>query len=79
VAIRTRPTANFSSEAIHIDVNRATIVINTAQKKKDEAVHVDTSGLNNADTLFSFQFHHVLHNASQDTVYGLCRDVVQSV
>jgi len=79
VAIRTRPTANFASNAISIDTGRASITINTAQKKKDDAIHVDTSGLNNADTLFAFQFHHVLHNASQETVYELCTEVVQSV
>ncbi|CAN0185342.1 unnamed protein product [Discosporangium mesarthrocarpum] len=32
----------------------------------------------NRQNCFKFQFHHVLHNAGQDTIYdGLARDVVQ--
>lgn len=32
----------------------------------------------NRQNCFRFQFHHVLHNAGQDTIYdGLARDVVQ--
>ena len=81
VCIRTRPTANFAANAIQIDPAKATVVINTADKKAQDATHhADTSGMNNMDTLFSFKFHHVLHNASQDTVYNtLSSDVVQSV
>ncbi len=81
VCIRTRPTANFAAEAISIDTSKATVVVNTAAKKAAESNHHnDPGGLNNADTLFSFQFHHVLHNASQDTVYStFSTEVVQSV
>lgn len=33
----------------------------------------------NRQNCFRFQFHHVLHNASQDAIYdGLARDIVQS-
>ncbi|GMH46356.1 hypothetical protein TrRE_jg4300 [Triparma retinervis] len=80
VCIRTRPTANFAANAIQIDQGKGTVVINTADKKAADATHTDTSGISNQETLFSFRFHHILHNVSQDTVYStLSRDVVQSV
>ncbi|GMI01223.1 hypothetical protein TrST_g7006 [Triparma strigata] len=79
VCIRTRPTANFASEAIQIDVAKNTVLINTAHKKAMEAHHPDV-GMNNSESLYGFNFHQVLHNASQDTVYEtMSRDVVQSV
>ena len=78
VCVRTRPTANFADDCISINPGRASIDINTAAKKLADATHVDTSGINNAETLFRFNFHHVLHNASQDTVYNTgCNEVVQ--
>ena len=80
VCIRTRPTANFAANAIQIDQAKGTVVINTADKKAADATHTDTSGISNQETLFSFKFHHILHNVSQDTVYStISRDVVQSV
>ncbi|KAH8081577.1 hypothetical protein JL720_8697 [Aureococcus anophagefferens] len=75
VCVRTRPTATFAAEQIVIDGDKNSIVINKKQTAEEAA-----STLNNAQTNFKFQFHHVLHNASQDTVYEtLARDVVQDV
>ena len=75
VCVRTRPTGTFAAEQIVIDGDKNAIIINKKQTAEEAA-----STLNNAQTNFKFQFHHVLHNASQDTVYEtLARDVVQDV
>ena len=48
--------------------------------RPDKGEYLETMGPNNQQSNFSFQFHHVLHNASQETVYdSLARDVVQGV
>ena len=79
VCVRTRPTANFAQEAIQIDTLKNSVLINTAHKKALEAHHPDV-GMNNGESLFGFNFHQILHNASQDTVYEtMSRDIVQSV
>ena len=63
-----------------IDPEKATVVVNTAAKKAaDRGAGHGTGGMDNTESIFRFQFHHVLHNASQDTVYDMCKDVVQSV
>ena len=75
VCVRTRPTASFAAGQIDIDSEKNAITINKKQTEEEAG-----SVLNNAQTNFKFQFHHVLHNASQDTVYEtLARDVVQDV
>lgn len=46
----------------------------------DKGVFDAVQGPNNQQLNFKFNFHHVLHNASQETVYdSLARDVVQGV
>lgn len=45
---------------------------------EQEAEIAATGMHDNRQNCFRFQFHHVLHNAGQDTIYdGLARDVVQ--
>ena len=79
VCIRTRPTGNFDETAVQIDVNKASVIIDTSAKKKADS-HIPDSAVDNSNSIFSFNYHHILHNASQDTVYNtLSRDVVQSV
>lgn len=47
---------------------------------RDFGPHDATEGPNNQQTSFKFNFHQVLHNVSQETVYeSLARDVVQGV
>ena len=46
----------------------------------DKGPYDAVMGPNNQETSFRFSYHHVLHNASQETVYdSLARDVVQGV
>jgi kinesin family member 6/9 len=48
--------------------------------KSDTGPHEEIMGPNNQQSNFKFSFHHVLHNAAQETVYdSLARDVVQGV
>ncbi|CAM9387160.1 unnamed protein product, partial [Choristocarpus tenellus] len=82
VCVRTRPTAAFAQDAIVIDKEaqarrHETITIN--QGKQEDEADVTVSGMHdNRQNCFRFQFHHVLHNAGQDTIYdGLAREVVQ--
>ena len=79
MCIRTRPTAAFDENSIQIDVDKATVVVNTAAKQAADS-HIPASAVNNAESVYSFNYHHILHNASQDTVFNtLSREVVQSV
>ena len=74
VCVRTRPTASFAEGHIQIDPDKNAVTIDKSDHRQE------ASTLNNATHTFRFQFHHVLHNASQDTVYEtLARDVVQDV
>jgi len=70
VCVRTRPTANFAQDEIVIDQEQNTIEIKHAMPESNDPI-------NNKQTNFRFQYHHVLHQASQDTVYELARHVVQ--
>ena len=67
VCVRTRPTANFAEE----------IVIKEDEVTVNKKVTKDT--VNNALSKFGFKFDKVLHNASQEHVYDIARDVVQGV
>ena len=59
-----------------IDEEHATIQINT--DRGDEPVVA--GGPNNKNSMHSFRFDHVFHNASQSAVYDLfARDTVQGV
>lgn len=64
------------------DIGRAqhqvqTITVNHGTLEQ-EAEIAATGMHDNRQNCFRFQFHHVLHNAGQDTIYdGLARDVVQ--
>jgi kinesin family member 6/9 len=64
VAIRTRPTAAFDQDEIFIDpVNK---IINVHHKANYDAV-------SNKQEDWGFRFNEVLHNSTQDQVYGtLC-------
>jgi len=74
VCVRSRPTAQFAAGHIAIDADRNAITIDKGHEASPDGV------CNNAQSRFDFRFHHVLHNASQDTVYEtLARDVVQDV
>lgn len=54
-----------------------TITVNHGTQEQ-EAEIAATGMHDNRQNNFRFQFHHVLHNAGQDTIYdGLARDVVQ--
>lgn len=54
-----------------------TITVNHGTLEQ-EAEIAATGMHDNRQNCFRFQFHHVLHNAGQDTIYdGLARDVVQ--
>merc|ERR1719502_1924103 len=64
VVVRVRPTAQFAHGALNIDTERNKIDI------KLDASHDDV--VNNQVNSFSFKFHKVLLNASQDTVYNEC-------
>ncbi|CAM9282833.1 unnamed protein product, partial [Heterosigma akashiwo] len=70
VAVRTRPTANFAQQEIVIDQEQNTIEINHQTADAEEM-------MNNKQNNYRFQYHHVLHQASQDAVYELARPVVQ--
>ena len=64
------------SSSAHIPDSQ-TITVN--QGALEHEVAAVAPGLqDNRQSCFRFQFHHVLHNAGQDTIYdGLARDVVQ--
>ncbi|KAG5185935.1 kinesin-like protein [Tribonema minus] len=86
VCVRTRPTASFAQGVIVIDQEAQSIEV----KRKGAGSDLDASGgsisgggesggtHDHRQNSFKFQFHHVLHNAGQDSIYdGLARDVVQ--
>eukprot|EP00163_Fabomonas_tropica_P022441 TRINITY_DN3912_c0_g1_i12.p1 TRINITY_DN3912_c0_g1~~TRINITY_DN3912_c0_g1_i12.p1 ORF type:complete len:770 (+),score=264.45 TRINITY_DN3912_c0_g1_i12:167-2476(+) len=60
VVVRTRPTANFAQDTIHIDNNTVGV---THRKSKDS---------NNAVENHNFTVDQVFHNASQETIYDEC-------
>ena len=75
VCVRTRPTASFAQDEIAIEPSQSTITINKNGGR--EEVPVEGVPGDNLNSNYQFRFHHVLHNASQDTVYEtLARDVV---
>ncbi|CAN0064948.1 unnamed protein product [Scytosiphon promiscuus] len=77
VCVRTRPTSTFAQDAIVIDKEAQTIIVNHGTLEQEAEVAA-TGMHDNRQNSFRFQFHHVLHNAGQDTIYdGLARDVVQ--
>jgi kinesin family protein 6/9 len=74
VCVRTRPSHQFAQDNILIDEEHATIVVNSS-----DPTPADTM-LNNKESSFKFQFDHIFHNSSQQTVYDLyARDTVQGV
>jgi len=73
VIVRTRPTSNFASKNVQLDL----------ENKKIEA-HIpkdNTQGLiNNQQEHWKFNFDEILHNSSQEEVYDVCaREIVQNV
>ena len=73
VVIRTRPTANFASKNLKIDLEKKTI---EAFIPKD-----DSQGLiNNQQENWKFKFDEFLHNSSQEEVYDSSgREIIHSV
>ncbi|OMJ86652.1 hypothetical protein SteCoe_11804 [Stentor coeruleus] len=73
VIIRTRPTANFASKNLKIDIEKKTI---EAFIPKD-----DNQGLiNNQQENWKFKFDEFLHNSTQEEVYDICgRDIIHSI
>merc|ERR1719502_26416 len=70
VVVRVRPTAQFAHGALNIDTERNSIEL------KLDASHDEV--VNNQVNNFSFKYHKVLLNASQDTVYDLvAHDIVE--
>lgn len=60
-------------------INYPSQTITVNHGKLEQEAEMAATGMNdNRQNCFRFQFHHVLHNAGQDTIYdGLARDVVQ--
>ena len=73
VAIRTRPTANFASKNLKLDLEKKTIEVFIP---KD-----DSQGLiNNQQENWKFKFNEFLHNSSQEEVYDVCsQEIVHNV
>ena len=57
VVIRTRPTADFASKNVEIDLNSGAI---TLKQDKNEAAGI----INNQTDVWKFNFEKILHNAS---------------
>ncbi|OMJ90760.1 hypothetical protein SteCoe_6838 [Stentor coeruleus] len=73
VIIRTRPTANFASKNLKIDIEKKTI---EAFIPKDS----DQGLINNQQENWKFKFDEFLHNSTQEEVYDTCgRDIIHSV
>ena len=73
VCIRTRPTAEFAHQELHIVPEERSVDVNI--KKKPEMGVV-----NNIRENFHYKFDKIMHNSSQDTVYHECvSEVVRSV
>lgn len=71
VVVRTRPTGNFAQDELIIEPEKSAISVIPQDEHED-------SVLNNKSNNFRFIFHHVLHNASQETTFEtMARDVVQ--
>jgi kinesin family member 6/9 len=59
VYVRTRPTAQFAHDAIELDEAKGHIGLHIAKDIKKHYV-------NNQQDSWSFDFDHVMHNASQE-------------
>ncbi|KAH0794838.1 kinesin-like protein KIF9 [Histomonas meleagridis] len=72
VFIRTRPTTNFAGESIKIYDDHQTITVNI---DKSDPLNF----LNSPESNYSFKFHSVLHNVSQEIVFEeVAREIVDS-
>lgn len=73
VAVRTRPTANFASKNLKLDLDKKTIEVFIP---KD-----NTQGLiNNQQENWKFKFNEFLHNATQEEVYDISsQEIVHNV
>lgn len=69
---------NFVSDFVR-NVNNGVQTITVNHGTVEQEAEIAATGMHdNRQNCFRFQFHHVLHNAGQDTIYdGLARDVVQ--
>ena len=68
VSVRVRPTANFAQDQLRIDQDTNSIQVNLSTGHGDDDDHDSHYSANKADS-FQFSYHHVLHNAGQETVY----------
>ena len=68
VSVRVRPTANFAQDQLRIDQDTNSIQVNLSTGHGDDDEHDSHYSANKADS-FQFSYHHVLHNAGQETVY----------
>ena len=72
VAIRTRPTASFAQDQLIVDQERGTIRVNErGGKSPSHSGGTSVDYLNNKTDEWNFAFHHVLHNAGQETVFEI--------
>jgi kinesin family protein 6/9 len=73
VVVRTRPTPNFASRNLKIDIEKRTI---EAFIPKDNSQGL----INNQQENWKFKFDEFLHNSSQEDAYEVCaREIVHSV
>lgn len=73
VVVRTRPTANFASKNLKIEIDQRTI---EAFIPKDSAQGL----INNQQENWKFKFDEFLHNSTQEETYDIAaRDIVHSV
>ena len=68
VSVRVRPTANFAQDQLRIDQDTNSIFVNLSGGHGEDDEHDSHYSANKADS-FNFSYHHVLHNAGQESVY----------
>ena len=72
IVLRTRPTQNFASNNIKMNLSENTISIYIAKNEKEGLI-------NNAKENWSFQFDKLLHNVPQEEVFEYCvTDIIKS-
>ena len=72
IVLRTRPTQNFASNNIKMNLNDNTISIYMAKNEKEGLI-------NNQKENWSFQFDKLLHNVPQEEVFEYCvTDIIKS-
>lgn len=73
VAIRTRPTANFASKNLKLDLEKKTIEVFIAKDNSQGLI-------NNQQENWKFKFDSFLHNSTQEEVFETCgHEIVRNV